>query len=227
MYYTKSGLQHHQRQVHSPGCFPCPECTAVGAGPGVEGAGPTTFSTKYDLLSHRRSAHGGAAAEKCSVCSARFPGAAELREHRVQCHSNRPFACPRCPHRSKTRDKLERHLVRHASRDAFRCAHCHKTFAFKNSLKKHLEKGRCAVLKQRMLLHPGGRAEAAATAGATGRGREDGEEKDLAMGQLRRLLAERPDLQARQQAQLQLQQQQQQQQQQLQMLAQPQPLLQT
>ena len=63
---------------------------------------------------------------------------AELREHRVKCHSNRPFARPRCPHRSKTQDKLDRHLVRHVARDAFRCEHCGKTFAFKNSLKKHL-----------------------------------------------------------------------------------------
>ncbi len=177
MYYTKSGLQHHQRQVHSPGNFPCPECPAEA---------PTVLATKFDLLAHRRSAHGGANSEKCGVCSARFAGPAELKEHRVQCHSNRPFACPRCPHRSKTQDKLERHLVRHVSRDAFRCAHCAKTFAFKNSLKKHLEKGRCAVLKQQ--LH-----------------QKDGEE---ALGQLRRLLAERPDLAVRQQSHLQQQQQQ-------------------
>ncbi len=69
-YYTKSGLQHHQRQVHSKGEFPCPECRAEAS----EGAEPKTFPTKYDLLLHRREAHGGAGAEKCNVCSARFPG---------------------------------------------------------------------------------------------------------------------------------------------------------
>ena len=64
-------------------------------------------------------------------------------------HSNRPYPCPHCPHRSKTRDKLERHLLSHSTpRESYQCQHCEKNFAFKNSLKKHLEKGRCDVLKR-------------------------------------------------------------------------------
>jgi len=142
MYYTKSGLQAHQRQVHTAGggtgaggAFRCADCADA------------TFETKYDLLLHRKE-HRGANPEKCTVCGARFPTPVELKRHRVACHSNRPYACPHCPHRSKTRDKLDRHMVCHTSKDTYRCQHCDKTFAFKNSLKKHLEKGRCAVLKQ-------------------------------------------------------------------------------
>ena len=127
----------------------------------------TSFSSKYDLLMNRKilnkskasssgSSSSSSKSEKCPTCGARFPAGAggisatsALRAHAKDCAKSRPFACPRCPHRSKTRDKLERHLACHASREmeSFRCQHCLKDFVFKNSLKKHLEKGRCAVLK--------------------------------------------------------------------------------
>ena len=78
-----------------------------------------------------------------------FKTLTELKRHNIAEHSNRPYACPHCPHRSKTKDKLDRHLLCHSGpRESYQCQHCEKKFVFKNSLKKHLEKGRCDVLKQ-------------------------------------------------------------------------------
>ena len=99
---------------------------------------------------HRRVVHNCGSSEKCGVCGAAFGSQTELKQHRIACHSNRPFACPECPHRSKTREKMERHVSScHSSREAHRCSLCGKTFVFKNSLKKHTEKRRCVVLKQK------------------------------------------------------------------------------
>ena len=63
-------------------------------------------------------------------------------------HSNRPFHCPHCPHRSKTKEKLDKHVACHQAANTFSCPHCHQKFAFKNSMNKHLKKGRCEVLKK-------------------------------------------------------------------------------
>ena len=105
---------------------------------------------RYELMVHRRVVHNCGSSEKCGVCGAAFGSQTELKQHRIACHSNRPFACPECPHRSKTREKMERHVAScHSSRETHRCDHCGKTFVFKNSLKKHTEKRRCVVLKQK------------------------------------------------------------------------------
>ena len=87
--------------------------------------------------------------EKCTQCPMSFRTLTELKRHNISEHSNRPYPCPHCPHRSKTKDKLDRHLLCHSGpRESFQCQYCEKKFVFKNSLKKHLEKGRCDVLKQ-------------------------------------------------------------------------------
>ena len=94
--------------------------------------GKPTF-TRHDLMVHRRVAHQCGSSEKCGVCGAAFGSQTELKQHRIACHSNRPFGCPECPHRSKTREKMERHVAScHSSREAHRCSHCGKTFVFKN-----------------------------------------------------------------------------------------------
>jgi len=69
----------------------------------------------------------------------------------ISSHSNRPFACPHCPHRSKTQEKLDRHVFacHLAKANAnYSCPHCNQKFAFKNSMKKHLYMGRCGALKR-------------------------------------------------------------------------------
>ena len=106
--------------------------------------------TRYDLTIHRKKIHAGDVfSEKCSQCPMSFRTLTELKRHNIAEHSNRPFACPQCAHRSKTKDKLDRHLLSHsAPRESYQCSYCEKKFVFKNSLKKHLEKGRCDVLKQ-------------------------------------------------------------------------------
>ena len=170
-YYTKSGLQAHIRQLHAPATtrdpvgFSCKHCSLK-------------CPTRYDLIIHRKEAHAcDINGEKCSECPMTFRTLTELKRHNISgthvtlnsihntkltlCisktnflpfiaeHSNRPYPCPNCPHRSKTRDKLERHLLSHSTpRESYQCQHCEKNFAFKNSLKKHLEKGRCDVLKR-------------------------------------------------------------------------------
>ena len=72
----------------------------------------------------------------------------ELKRHVISEHSNRPFHCPHCPHRSKTKEKLDKHVACHQAANTFSCPHCHQKFAFKNSMNKHLKKGRCEVLKK-------------------------------------------------------------------------------
>ena len=102
-------------------------------------------------LHFRKEIHAGDVfAEKCPECPhLSFRTLTELKRHTISDHSNRPFPCSKCPHRSKTLDKLERHLLSHSTpRDTYQCPHCRKNFAFKNSLKKHMEKGRCDVLKR-------------------------------------------------------------------------------
>ena len=85
---------------------------------------------------------------KCSQCTKSFKTLTELKRHTISEHSNRPYACPHCPHKSNTKDKLDRHLLSHSTpRESFQCEHCEKKFVFKNSLKKHLEKKRCEALK--------------------------------------------------------------------------------
>jgi transcription initiation factor IIE alpha subunit len=82
-----------------------------------------------------------------------FRNNSELKRHIISSHSNRPYACPHCPHRSKTREKLDRHVFacHLAKANAnYTCPHCHQKFAFKNSMKKHLFKGRCEVMKSQV-----------------------------------------------------------------------------
>ena len=101
-YYTKSGLQAHMRQLHAPapkdqtGGFLCKHCSLK-------------CPTRYDLMTHRKEVHAGDMyAEKCPECPMSFRTLTELKRHNISEHSNRPYACPHCPHRSKTRDKLGR-----------------------------------------------------------------------------------------------------------------------
>ena len=54
---------------------------------------------RYELMVHRRVVHNCGSSEKCGVCGAAFGSQTELKQHRIACHSNRPFACPECPHR--------------------------------------------------------------------------------------------------------------------------------
>jgi KRAB domain-containing zinc finger protein len=112
---------------------------------------PQKCPTRYDLMLHRKSFHAGEVlGEHCKECSMSFRTLTELKRHSIAEHSNRPFSCSKCLHRSKTQDKLERHILSHTSpRDSHHCQFCDKKFVFKNSMTKHLEKGRCDVLKQR------------------------------------------------------------------------------
>ena len=49
---------------------------------------------------HRKQAHAGEVfAEKCIQCPMSFRTLTELKRHNIAEHSNRPFACPHCPHR--------------------------------------------------------------------------------------------------------------------------------
>ena len=49
----------------------------------------------------------------------------ELKRHNIAEHSNRPFACPHCPHRSKTEMKYDRHLLSHSTpRESYQCSYC-------------------------------------------------------------------------------------------------------
>ena len=95
-----------------------------------------------------RQIHESPSTEQCGICCASFKTHTELKRHHISKHSNRPFACPHCPHRSKTKEKLDRHVACHLARESYTCNYCNKRFAFKNSLKKHQSKGRCEVLKQ-------------------------------------------------------------------------------
>jgi len=72
----------------------------------------------------------------------------ELKRHRISTHSDRPFGCPHCPHRSKTKEKMDKHLMCHLAKKSYECPHCAKKFVFKNSMNKHMLKGRCHVLKK-------------------------------------------------------------------------------
>ena len=95
-----------------------------------------------------RQVHDEASGDQCNICFDSFSSGKELKRHRNSKHSNRQFACPHCPHRSKTLEKQAKHLACHLAKESFSCDFCNKTFAFKNSLKKHQSKGRCEGLKQ-------------------------------------------------------------------------------
>ena len=107
----------------------------------------TSFCNFLSFQILHRQFHDSPPSEQCGVCCAAFKSHSELKRHHIAKHSNRPFACPHCPHKSKTKDKLERHVACHTARETYTCQYCSKKFVFKNSLKKHQSKGRCQVLK--------------------------------------------------------------------------------
>ena len=97
-YYTKSGLQAHIRQLHAPPSKSqelfCKQCLQK-------------FLTRHELNLHRKQVHvGDAFGEKCSQCPMIFRTLTELKRHNISEHSNRPFACSHCPHRSKTKARI-------------------------------------------------------------------------------------------------------------------------
>ncbi len=158
-YHTKSGLQAHQRNMHqaqSTSRFGCPHCD-------------DTFLTRFELIEHIGK-HVNAFSRRCKKCSSAFRylkqfrlesgmknklnhdwfprTQSELKRHCILQHSDRPFGCPHCSHRSKTREKMDRHLQSHNLMNQYTCPHCNKKFAFKNSMNKHMTKRRCQVLKK-------------------------------------------------------------------------------
>jgi len=125
-YFTKSGLNHHLKQVHSnERLYKCSQCEFVG-------------KTSFELENHCESDH----AQSISSTPDRNPGFANSLEDIKQ--KQLAFDCPAEDNAMVSFTQSKTNTMNKTNQ----CNHCGRKFAFKNSLTKHLSKGRCVILKK-------------------------------------------------------------------------------
>ncbi|KAK7081621.1 hypothetical protein SK128_011852, partial [Halocaridina rubra] len=77
---------------------------------------------------------------KCHSCPKEFIGSNKLETltNHLMLHSEKPYACPFCSHRSNRKDNLQYHIQTHGSRKPFRCPYCPHRANRKGNLKNHI-----------------------------------------------------------------------------------------
>ena len=78
---------------------------------------------------------------RCSICGKTLKTKETLKRHSITHSSDRPFLCPDCPSRFKTKFYLSGHILSvHQDQRPFSCPHCPAEFKTKSHLSVHVRK---------------------------------------------------------------------------------------
>ncbi|CAB0019113.1 unnamed protein product [Nesidiocoris tenuis] len=133
-FLRKQHLNSHNREVHMAKApderSPCDKCGKIF---------PSKFKLDHHMRSHKEKLFA------CDMCKFKGPSASALRRHKMMVHLNfRPFPCPECDHRAKTKNGLEIHLLTHSTEKRFNCPHCEYRSNRKFVLHSHIKHVHCS-----------------------------------------------------------------------------------